>query len=154
MRVDYINPFVDAAYIILKGFIPHDIRHGTIGLTDSLAAKGLSATIFLTGKVEGRVVLDLDQQLAKRIAGAMNGITFEQLDHLAIDTICELTNIIIGKAITTLNDEGYGFRTSPPCFFIGEKICHGLETVCIPLMTKWGDIRIQTAIKERQWSTS
>jgi len=151
MRVEYINPFVEAAYSVLGSFIPHEVRHGAIGLSESISAKGFSATVFLTGKVEGRVVIDLDQRLARHIAGLLNGMTFEELNHLAIDTICEIANIIIGKAVTSLNNSGFNFKTSPPCFFIGEKTCHGLEAICIPLHTKWGEIRIQAAIREKDW---
>lgn len=150
MRADYINPFVDSAQNIIEGLIPEGAQRSPLTLNDSLSANGFSATIFLAGAVEGRVVLDLEPGIAKKIAGAMNGMEIEEMNHLAIDTICELTNIIIGKAVTVLNNKGFRFKSSPPSFFIGEKTFHGLESLCISLHTLWGEVKIQAAIRDKK----
>lgn len=149
MRFEYINPFVDSAQGVLKGLIPSFIERRPVTLNDTISTNGISATVFLAGSVEGLVVLDLEPRLAKKIAGFMNGIEFDRINHLAIDTICEITNIIIGKAVTLLNNKGFRFRPSPPYFFIGEKTYHGFESLCISLSTEWGDIKIQASIHER-----
>ncbi len=149
MRYDYIGAFADSAQCVLENFMPEAIKTSAITLKDSLTADGVSATVFLDGNAEGHVILDLEPQLAKRLAASMNGMEFDSLDRLAVDTICELTNIIIGKAVTLLNNKGFRFKTSPPCFFIGEKKYHGVESMCISLNTEWGDIRIQASFKEK-----
>ncbi len=148
MRLEYINSFVDSAQNIMESVIPTEITRGAITLSDSLSAHGISATIFLVGGVDGRIVIDLEPGVAKKIAGFMNNSEFDRVDHLVLDTICELSNIIMGKAVTALNNKGFRFRPSPPCYFMGEKTYHGLEAACIPLLTDWGDIRIQAAIKD------
>lgn len=149
MRIEYVSPFADSAKNVLEGFITSEIKSGAVTLVDSLIVNGVSATVFLAGGVEGRMAIDFEPELAKKVAGIMNGIEFERLDHLAIDTICELTNIIIGKAVTTLNNRGFRFKTSPPCFFIGEKIYHGIESMCISLSMEWGEIKVMAAMKEK-----
>ena len=138
MRLEYINSFVDSAQNVMESVVPTVINRGAITLMDSLSARDISATIFLVGGVDGRIVLDLEPPVARKIAGFMNNVEFERIDHLVLDTICELTNIIIGKAVTSLNDKGFRFRPSPPCFFMGKKTYHGLEAVCICLSTDWG----------------
>lgn len=148
MRLEYINSFVDSAQKVMEGVVPTGITRGTLTLKDSLSVYDISATIFLVGGIDGRIALDLERAVAKKVAGFMNNVVFDRVDPLVLDTICELTNIIIGKAITSLNNKGFRFRPSPPCFFMGEKTCHGLEAACICLSTDWGDIRIQAAIKE------
>jgi len=148
VRLEYISSFVDSAQNVMESVVPTGITRGGITLMDSLSAHGISATVFLVGGVDGRVVLDLEPDVAKKIAGFMNNSEFDRVDHLVLDTICELANIIIGKAVTTLNTKGFRFRPSPPCFFMGEKTYHGLEAACISLSTDWGDVRIQAAIKE------
>jgi CheY-specific phosphatase CheX len=149
MRLEYIGSFADSAQLILEDCIHTPIRKGPIRLQDSFSATGISATVFMAGGVEGQMVLDLEPGLARKIAGIMNGTEFSRLDHLAIDTICELANMIIGKAVTLLNNKGFKFRTSPPCFFVGEKTCTGLESMCVSLSTEWGDAKIHTAIKDK-----
>ena len=102
MRYDYIGSFVDSAQTVMESFLPTEIKRGEITLKDSIIAQGISATIFLIGTADGRVVLDVAPLTARKIAGHMNGREFDRLDHLVLDTICEVTNIIIGKAITSL----------------------------------------------------
>lgn len=149
MRYEYIDSFVDSAQTVMEGVISSGIRRGRITLEDSLSARGISATIFLVGSVDGRVVLDLEPAVAKKIAGSMNNVEFDSVDHLVLDTICELTNIIIGKAVTALNNKGFRFRPSPPCFFIGEKVYFGLEALSISLSTEWGELYIKAAIRDK-----
>ena len=149
MRFDYINSFADSAQQVIAAVVPTEINRGSITLMDSISADGVSATIFLVGKVDGRIVLDLEPTTAKKIAGIMNDKEFIALDHLVIDTICELTNMIIGKAVTALNNRGFQFRPSPPCFFIGSKKISNIEALCIRLTTGWGDMRIQAAVTEK-----
>ncbi len=148
MRYEYINSFVDSAKRVMENYIPIEIRTGTVTLQDSILAQGISATIFLVGSVDGRVVLDVDPVTAKKIASHLNGRDFDRLEHLVLDTICEITNIIIGNAVTRLNNKGFHFRPSPPCFFIGKKKLPGLESLCIRLSSDWGDINIQVAVQE------
>ena len=149
MRYEYIDTFVDSAQMVMEGVISSAIRRGRITLEDSLCARGISATIFLVGSVDGRVVLDVDPSVARKIAGTMNDAECERVDQLVLDTICELTNIIIGKAVTVLNNKGFRFRPSPPCFFVGEKVYFGLEAMSISLGTEWGELYIKAAIREK-----
>jgi CheY-specific phosphatase CheX len=148
MRYEYINSFVDSAKHVMENYIPTEIRAGKLTLKDCIIAQGISATVFLVGSVDGRVVLDVAPLTAKKIASHLNGRDFDRLEHLVLDTICEITNIIIGNAITSLNNKGFHFRPSPPCFFIGKKMFPDLETLCICLSSDWGDINIQVAVRE------
>ncbi len=148
MRYEYINSFVDSAKQVMENYIPIEIKKGELTLKDSIMAQGISATVFLVGSVDGRVVLDVDPLTAKKIASHMNGREFDRLEHLVLDTICEITNIIIGNAITCLNNKGFHFKPSPPCFFIGKKTCPGIEALCIRLSSDWGDINVQVAVRE------
>jgi CheY-specific phosphatase CheX len=149
VRYEYIDSFVDSAQTVMEGVISTAVTRGRITLEDSLSARGISATVFLVGSVDGRVVLDLEPPVARKIAAAMNNEECERVDHIVLDTICELTNIIIGKAITALNNKGFRFRPSPPCFFVGEKVYFGLEALSISLVTEWGDLCIKAAIRDR-----
>lgn len=149
MRLEYIASFADSAQSVLEKCISVPVARGPVTLNDRLSFSGISATVFMAGAVEGQMVLDLEPLLARKIAGLMNGMEFSRLDHLAIDTICELTNMIIGKAVTILNNKGFRFKTSPPCFFVGEKISSCLESMCVSLSTAWGEARIQAAMKDK-----
>ncbi len=149
MRLEYINSFVDSAQNVMENYVPTSITRGAVTLKDNLSVQDISAMIFLVGGIDGRIALDLERPVAKKIAGFMNNAEFDHVDHLVLDTICELTNIIIGKAVTSMNNKGYRFKPSPPVFYMGEKTYQGLEAMCICLSTDWGNIRIQAAIVEK-----
>ncbi len=150
MGFEYITPFVDSTQSVIESLISSTVKRSAIILKDSLDTNGISATFYLSGSIEGRIVLDIEPELAKKIAGFMNGMRFDQLDNLAVDTICELVNIILRKTVLILNSRGFRLKVSPPYYFIGEKICSGLESICISLITKWGNVRILAAVNEKK----
>ncbi len=66
MRLEYIRSFADSAQNVMQSVMPSAVSQGAVTLKDSLSAHGISATIFLVGGVEGRVVLDLDPRWPPR----------------------------------------------------------------------------------------
>ncbi|HVH69590.1 MAG TPA: chemotaxis protein CheC [Candidatus Dormibacteraeota bacterium] len=43
------------------------------------------------------------------------------------ETVCELANMVIGNAITSLNDQGFRFKISPPEVHTAEQGLSGSE---------------------------
>ena len=143
----YVDAFADATRDIIETLMPVTVDRKGSSKHKFLVAEGISAMIHLSGSMDGCVILDIEQDVAKSIAGFMNGCKFEKLDDLAIDTICELTNIIVGRAVTNLNNVGQKFKSSPPCFFRGKKT-YPFENTSISLGTSWGDVCIKVALRE------
>jgi len=69
MRLEYISPFIVSARNVLNFFINSNIKSSLIVLKDSLSVSGISITTFLSGGVEGKIVLEIDPLLAKKLAG-------------------------------------------------------------------------------------
>ena len=81
MRVEYINPFVEAAYSILKDVLDDEVRRGELYLkATSMPTMGVAALVGLAGDVSGRVVFDMDMPTAIKIAGRMNREEFTVFD--------------------------------------------------------------------------
>ncbi|MCK5197764.1 MAG: chemotaxis protein CheX, partial [Spirochaetales bacterium] len=60
MRVEYINPFVEAAFDILKEVLGDDVQRGELYLkSTSQSVMGVAAFVGLAGNVEGRVLFDM-----------------------------------------------------------------------------------------------
>src|SRR5215470_12492593 len=118
MRVEYINPFVESTFNILKEVLNTDVKRGEIYLkSTSMSIMGVAALVGLAGDVEGRVLFDMTKDSALYIAGAMNGEEFTVLDELAKATIQELANMITAQAVTKLHDIGFKFDLTPPALF-------------------------------------
>lgn len=153
MRVEYINPFVEAAFNVLKEVLNSDVRRGELYLkSTSMPVMGVAAIVGLAGDVEGRVLFDMDKPSALKIASVMNGEELPNFDDLVKATITELANMITAQAVTKLHDLGFKFDLTPPAIFTGENMevsDADVEALIVPMETPQGKIEINVAIRER-----
>ncbi|MDR0302121.1 MAG: chemotaxis protein CheX [Treponema sp.] len=156
MRVEYINPFVEAAYSVLKEVLDSNVKRGEIYLKPtSMQIMGVAALVGLAGDVEGRVLFDMTRETALYVSGAMNGETFTTLDELAKATIQELANMITAQAVTKLHDLGFKFDLTPPALFTGDNMevstnLGEVEALIVPMeLGENGKIEVNVAIRER-----
>ncbi len=153
MRVEYINPFVESAFNVLKEVLQADVHRGELYLkSTSMPVMGVAAIVGLAGDVEGRVLFDMEKTTALKIASAMNGEELTSLDDLVKATITELANMITGQSVTKLHDLGFRFDLTPPAIFTGENMeisDADVEALIVPMETPQGKIEINVAIRER-----
>jgi chemotaxis protein CheX len=155
MRVEYINPFVESAFNVLKEVLGTEVKRGDLYLKSaSMSIMGVAALVGLAGDVEGRVLFDMTKETALAVSGAMNGETFIVLDELAKATIQELANMITAQAVTKLHDLGFKFDLTPPALFTGEnmEVSNNLkvEALIVPMeLGSIGKIEVNVAIRER-----
>ncbi len=157
MRVEYINPFVEAAYGILKEVTRGEVKRGELYLkSTSMPVLGVAAIIGLAGDVEGRVLLDMTKDTAVKVASAMlDGMEVEpitQLNEMGKASITELANMITGQAVTKLHNLGFKFDLTPPAIFTGDNMeiaDTGVEALIVPMELEQGKIEINVAIRER-----
>ncbi len=151
MRLDYIDPFIESARYVLSEMSHLEIKWGELSLKPSPApTKNIVTIIGLAGDVEGRVIFEMDDKTALTIAGRMNNADFTQFTPVVIDSLSELTNMMIGNAVSRLNDMGFKFTTSPPTFIKGKGMASAtpqLETLVIPLDTRFGEVTLNIAIR-------
>ena len=118
---------------------------------------GVAALVGLAGDVEGRVLFDMIYETALNIASKMNGEKLAEFDDLAKATISELANLITAQAVTKLHELGFKFDLTPPALFAGEKMeiaalagqSENVEALIVPLITDYGKIEVNVAIRER-----
>ncbi|MDR1836316.1 MAG: chemotaxis protein CheX [Treponema sp.] len=156
MRVEYINPFVESAFSVLKEVLSSDVKRGEIYLKPtSMKIMGVAALVGLAGDVEGRVLFDMTKDTALHIAGSMNGENFTVLDELAKATIQELANMITAQAVTKLHELGFKFDLTPPALFTGDNMevstnLGEVEALIVPMeLGENGKIEVNVAIRER-----
>ena len=153
MRVEYINPFVEAAYNILTEVLGGEIKRGELYLkSTSVSVMGVAALVGLAGDVEGRVIFDMDLSTAMKIASKMNNEEMKSFDELAKATITELANLITAQAVTKLHDLGFRFDLTPPALFTGDNMeisDHEVEALIVPMETSQGRVEVNVAIRDR-----
>jgi chemotaxis protein CheX len=153
MRIEFINPFVEAALSVLNAVLQEPSSRGEMTLERGLAQReSFSVSFGLTGDIEGMVLFDTDEQTALEIAGAMNGRRFEEMDPLVLDSMAELMNMIIGSSVSLLNESGFRFVLTPPSILWGRDMKLfpiNLETLKVPLHSPKGVVTISISMKPR-----
>lgn len=157
MRVEYINPFVESAYNVLKEVLGAEVNRGDLYLkSTSMPVLGVAAVVGLAGDVEGRVLFDMTKETAVNVASSMlEGMDMEkptELDDMGKATITELANMITGQAVTKLHNLGFQFDLTPPAIFTGENMevsDTGVEALIVPMELPQGKIEINVAVRER-----
>ncbi|HCC36375.1 MAG TPA: chemotaxis protein CheX [Treponema sp.] len=156
MRVEYINPFVESTFSVLKEVMNSEVKRGEIYLKPtSTSIMGVAALVGLAGDVEGRVLFDMTKATALYVAGAMNQEEFTALDEMAKATIQELANMITAQAVTKLHDIGFKFDLTPPALFTGENMevssnLGEVEALVVPMeVGNNNKIEVNVAIRER-----
>jgi chemotaxis protein CheX len=158
MRVEYINPFVEAAFNVLKEVLQTDVKRGDLYLkSTTMQIQGVAALVGLAGDVEGRVLFDMTRDTALWVASGMNGEEMKVLDDMVKATITELANMITAQAVTKLHDLGFKFDLTPPALFTGDnmEIMNNMEVeaLIVPMELgpggKSGRLEINVVIRER-----
>lgn len=162
MRIDYIEPFLDAASSVLRDMLlVEDIHMGSPGLKSiNQKIKGVSVIVGLAGSVEGSIIIDMDIDTALFVASKLNFEEYvdfddEETKEMVAATLTEVGNIIAGNFVTTLHAKGFVFDITPPAFIYGEnmKISNkGSEALIVPFTLPDGKIiEVNIAIRERVW---
>ena len=156
MRVDYISPFTEATFAILKESLGCEVKRGDISLKPtSEHILGVAALVGLAGDVEGRVIFDMTKKTALWVVSKMNdGEVFTELNDMAKATIQELANMITAQAVTKLHNLGFKFDLTPPALFTGENMeissLGKVEALVVPADLAEGiRIEVNVAIRER-----
>ena len=115
MKIELIQPFINAADAVLAEMLqsPAEVRDVTMAV-EVYRRRGVAASMTFRGDIEGYVILDLETKTALEVARALAGEEVHPLEQAASETVCELANMVVGNAVTLLNDRGYRFKVSPP----------------------------------------
>jgi DNA-binding NarL/FixJ family response regulator len=92
-------------------------------VNDEKQSRGFSVVMGIIGKYGGRMLLDMSNVTAGKIAGYL--IKEEELNNdLIVNVIAEISNIIAGNACSMINKTNslFGFRVAPPTAVYGESI--------------------------------
>jgi len=153
MRMDLIQPFVSAADSVLGQLLQGPTVVGNPSMEeDTYRRKGVAALIGFQGDIEGRIIFDLEPATARSIAARLSAsdTPANADDSLVAETLCELANMIIGNAVTLLNDRGFHFRVQPPEVHTepeGMKSSYDTEAVVMSFETPAGFVYLNIAMR-------
>ncbi len=162
MQMDYryINPFITSAISIIRETTGVNVRRKRVYLHKGKESiGGVGITLGLSGDIKGRVVYEFSRGMTMRLASRMlrqSEINFKDKQEfitLLESAILELGNLISGKAIGVLLNNGYNCNITPPDFWYGKDVSlipFYLLTIVIELSTPYGDFAINLSIQQKK----
>ncbi len=154
MNVQFLNPFIEAAYSVLETEVGIVAKRGQLCLGRSAAtADDITVLISMVGQVNGVVMYSLDESTGINIVSRILGQPFTDFDTLAQSGIGELGNVITGQAGRRLAEAGFEAKISPPTMVMGKGTLIStldFERLQVPLETEIGMIQIHLALREAQ----
>jgi chemotaxis protein CheX len=153
VKVEYINPFIEASQTVFKMLLNTEAKLGKVYLkTSPFSVSDLIIMIGLVGKIRGQVCLELTFETAKKIASTMmGGMAVVEMDEICTSAIGELGNMIMGNTCTIFSSNKIHIDITPPSILIGDKILisNKTETIGIPLvLPNYGNININITAEE------
>jgi chemotaxis protein CheX len=122
MKMDLIQPFVGSLDTVLAEMMREPAKIVDLMMEEEgYRKKGLAAEVTFKGQIEGRIILDMDPPAAAKVAGCLAGAEAIPDESLAPEAVCELANMVIGNAVTQLNDRGFTFKVFPPALLSEEQ---------------------------------
>lgn len=152
MNVNFLNPFVNAAFEVIRAETGVSAQRGDLSLERvPYRTEELTVVIGLVGAVEGTVFYSMDRQTGLTLVSRMMGEIVPELNQLAQSGISELANVITGRASVLLSESGYEATISPPALIIGrDAIISTLDfpRLVVPMVMEYGQMKIHLALRE------
>ncbi len=152
MKVDYINPFLEALINVLKQLGVKNVKRGDISRKgDMVTAIDITSVIGIIGDVRGNISYSFSQETAKKIVALMMMTTnIQELDYIGRSAIGELSNMITGTAASILEDKGILIDISPPSIIFGKEvtlIISRIQTISIIIETSLGNMEVNIGLE-------
>jgi chemotaxis protein CheX len=150
MKVEFVHPFVEGAFRVLRETVQASPRRGPLSLRtgNTFTSQELTTLIGVNGDIEGVALYGMSLIAAQKIAGKLLGMALTEFDELASSAIAEVANMITGNATTELEQNGYHCDITPPSMLrgIGTEITTSVPALIVPIITEFGDMEINLAL--------
>jgi len=104
MKVEYINPFIEAVHETFTSMLDSSVDRGEIGVsTGASHPRDITAFIGLSGPARGAVTLSFPTPTALSVVGRLLGQELHIVDDGITDGISEMVNIVAGGAKSKLS---------------------------------------------------
>ena len=151
MKMELIQPFINAADAVLAETLQCPTRIGDVTMDEeAYRKKGVASLVMIKGDIEGRIIFDVDPPTAAKVASYLAGAPMQESDEIVRETVCELANMVIGSAVTALNDQGFRFKIFPPEIHNaseGEKSTEEQEALVMCFDTDNGNVFMNIAMR-------
>lgn len=151
MKVEFVDPFVSAAFTVFEAIAGDAPTRGKLSLRNAtFTSQQVTIVAGVNGGVEGSVLYGMSFETARNIASTMMCAPVDTLDEMALSALAELGNMITGNAITLLDKHGYNVDITPPTVIRGSDVEVSTKPAAIALSieTRCGTVEVNVALQE------
>jgi chemotaxis protein CheX len=152
MNVKFLNPFIEAAFEVLKAEAGISAERGNLGLEQNeYKTDDITVILALVGTVEGTVYFGMSNETAMLLVSKMIGENITSFNSLAQSGIAELGNVITGRASVKLSVAGYEATISPPTLLLGKGATIStldFARIVVPVLFDNTGVNIHLALRE------
>ena len=154
MKVEYINPFINATRKLMEIMVGiREFKKKEVYVDQQMnAVFDVSAIIGVTGDCVGSIVLSFTNSVAMEMLCKLLGEPVREFNDDVCDAVCEMVNIIAGNASAELTENGVGhMERSLPNVIYGRghsiKRPQNAPAINIVFQTELGDFAMQVSLK-------
>ena len=151
MKMDLIQPFIGSLDAVLAEMMKAPATIADLAMEEEgYSKKGVAAVVTFKGQIEGRIVLDMEPSAAAKVASCLAGTEVDPAEPIVSEAVCELANMVIGNAVTQLNDRGFTFKVFPPSLLSEEQCAragHDSEATILRFETACGNVYLNIAMR-------
>jgi chemotaxis protein CheX len=151
MKMDLLQPFIGSLDAVLAEMMRAPAKIADLAMEEEgYRRRGMAAVVAFKGQIEGRIILDMDPAAASYVAGLLADSDVDPSDPIVSEAVCELANMVIGNAVTQLNDRGFQFKVMPPSVLREEQVERAgedSEAAILNFDTAQGSVRLNIAMR-------
>jgi chemotaxis protein CheX len=149
--MELIQPFINAADAVLSEILACPVAISDISMNEeAYQRRATAALVEISGDIEGRVIFDVEDGVALKVAANIAGPVVDPNPLTLRETVAELANLVIGNAVTTLNDEGFRFKVHPPIDHPapeGFRVSEDIEVLVMDFSSPAGSVVMNIAMR-------
>lgn len=151
IKVEFVNPFLDATSAVFKTMLNTELKRGALYLRQGMTlSHEISGIIGLSGKAKGTVLLGMNSDFAIAVTEKLLGEKPDGITPEVIDAVGELANMIAGGAKTRL--EELNMSISLPSVIAGKNhtvsFPSGAVPIGIPFESDLGAFSVEVSLVE------
>ena len=154
MKMELMQPFINSLDAVIAETMGCSAEIADVTMEEgNYKRTGIAALVGISGEIEGRVILDMEMAAAQQATADIAGAAGSLSEETARETVCELTNMVIGNAVTQLNNYGFKFRVHPPEIYALDGGLQGAadtEAVVLRFETPKGAVYLNIAVRYKQ----
>ncbi|MEM8865291.1 MAG: chemotaxis protein CheX [Planctomycetota bacterium] len=150
MKVEHINPFLNAVSNTFATMLSADARRGDLSLGDPrVRTYPISGIIGLSGNASGTVVINMSNEVALAAASTMLMEEMTEVNDDVLDAVGEIVNMIAGQAKTDLSEFELSMSLPNVVTGLGHEVRFPSATppLCVPFETDHGPLRLEVGFE-------